>query len=380
MADPALRLTLPSNQIVLESINGKSVSEEYPATLMAHQKLEIKGRITGTDNSTLSDFNGTVQAILYDAEYSTTSHGWGEGKQVTFEQKGSMLFSARGMVENGEFTINVQMPSALADNYRPATLSLYANSTVEGDLREASGMSRNVYAFGYDESAETDSEPPVIHAMHLNGDAFTDGDDVNPEPLLIASISDNSGLNMASAGVGKKMTLTIDGRTTFDDVSRYFTPDPIATVGAMSGTISYPISKLSPGEHQLRLRIWDIDGNFTDQMLTCNVIEGLAPEIYEVYTTAVPATTEAKFYVKHNRPDQMLSVKISVYNLQGTLVWSGEKEARSDMGISAPIVWNLKDNGGKRVARGFYVYRAEVTSQGSKSTTASRKLAVGNEQ
>lgn len=379
MADPALRLSFPSAQVTLESINGEAVTEQNPVTLMAHQKLEIKGRVLNPDGSVMDDFNGTVQAVLYDAEYSTTSRGWGDGKEVTFEQKGDMLFSVSGLVENGAFTINVQMPSALADNYRPATLSLYAGSTVKGDNREAAGISRNIYAYGYDESAETDTIPPIIHTMVLNGDAFTDGGNVNPDPLLIATISDNAGLNLTSAGVGKKMTLTIDGRETFNDVSRYFTPDPVASNGAMSGTIAYPLSGLDAGGREIRLRIWDIDGNFTDKTLTCNVIEGLAPEIYEVYTTAMPSSSEAKFYVKHNRPDQMLKVKISVYNLLGAPVWSGETEARSDMGISSPVVWNLKDKGGKRVSRGIYVYRAEVTTEGSTATTASRKFAVGNE-
>lgn len=379
MADPALRLVMPSSQVVLESINGEPVTSENPLTIMAHQKLELKGRVINIDGSTMEDFNGVAQAVLYDAEYSTTSHGWGDGEEVTFEQKGDMLLSVSGVVENGIFTIGVQMPSAVADNYRPATLSLYAASTVNGDLREAAGISRDLYVYGYDESSELDTEAPVIHTMTLNGDGFTEGGNVNVDPLLIATVSDNAGLNLASAGVGKKMTLTVDGRETLNDVSRYFTPDPVAKNGAMSGTIAYPLSGLEPGIRELRLRIWDVDGNFTDKTLTCNVVEGLAPEIYEIYTTSLPAITEAKFYVKHNRPDQMLKVKISVYNLLGTLVWSGETDARSDMGTSSPVVWDLKDSGGKRVARGIYVYRAEVTTEGSTSTTASRKLAVGNE-
>lgn len=379
MADPALRLSMPSAQVVLESINGEPVSAENLVTLMAHQKLEIKGRVVNPDGSAADDFDGVAQAILYDAEFSTTSHGWGDGAEVTFEQKGDMLFSVSGVVEKGKFSINVQMPSALADNYRPATLSLYAASTVKGDLREAVGLSRDVYAFGYDETTEADTEVPVIHSMTLNGDGFTNGGNVNENPLLMATVSDNVGLNLASAGIGKKMTLTIDGRETLNDVSRYFTPDPVATSGAMSGTIAYPLSGLTSGVRELRLRIWDIDGNFTDKTLICNVIEGLAPEIYEVYASSMTATSEAKFYVKHNRPDQMLKVKISVYNLLGTLIWSGESDARSNMGVSSPVVWDLKDNGGTRVARGIYVYRAEVTAEGSTSTTASRKLAVGNE-
>lgn len=379
MADPALRLGLPSATVELDEINGQAVTEQEPFTVMARQKLRLTGRVLNTDGSLMSDFNGTVQAVLYDAEFSTTSHGYGDGQQVTFEQKGDMLFSVCGTVTDGLFTINVQMPSALADNYRPATLSLYASGTDKTDLREAAGMSRNVYAFGYDETAEADTEPPVIHTLTLNGDAFSDGDDVNPDPLLIATVSDNTGINLASAGVGRKMSISIDGRDALSDVSRYFTPDPTAFQGAMSGTVNYPLSDLKPGYHDIRLRVWDIDGNFSDRTIACNVVAGLAPEIYEVYTNASPARTQASFYVKHNRPDQMMKVRVSVYNLLGAPVWSAEIEARSDMGISAPLTWDLKDSGGKRVPRGIYIYRAEVQTGSSSVSTASRKLAVANE-
>lgn len=380
MADPALRLLMPSATVELDAINGVNVSAESPATVMARQKLTLTGRIVNPDGSLMSDFNGSVYATLYDADYSTTSRGHGEGEEVTFEQKGDMLFSVCGIAANGEFTISVQMPSALADNYRPATMSLYATGNVADNASaEAAGMCRDIYAFGYDETSTDDLEPPVIHSMTLNGDSFTDGTDVNPSPLLRATVSDNIGLNLATAGVGRRMSLMIDDKETLMDLNRYFVPDAIPIAGAMSGTINYPMSNLSEGAHELRLRVWDIDGNFTDKTIACNVVSTLAPEIFEVYTDASPARTEANFYVKHNRPDQILKVKVSVYNLLGAPIWSGETQAQSNMGISTPVTWNLRDDSGKRVRRGIYVYRAEVTTDGSSISTASCKMAVSGE-
>lgn len=379
MGDPALRPALPSATVLLDAVNGVAVTPDDPATLMARQKLTLTGTVVSPDGSIMSDFSGTVHATLYDAEYSTTSYGYGEGKEVTFEQKGDMLFMAAGVVQDGKFTINVQMPGNLADNFRPATLSLYAYSADAADLRQASGTNRDIYAFGFDESAEEDSEAPIIHTLGLNGESFTDGDDVNPSPLLRATVSDNAGINLSTAGVGQQMTILIDGKTTLNDVSSYFTPDATPSAGAMSGTVSYPLSGLAAGPHEIRLRVWDMVGNHTDRTLTCNVVPDLPAELYEVYSDASPAHTQAGFYVTHNRPDQMMRVRISVYNLMGAPVWTGETEALSTMGTSAPVVWDLTDASGRRVPRGIYVYRAEVTTDGIAVTTASRKLAVAAE-
>ena len=382
MGDPALRLVMPSNLLTLDAINGVAVTDSEPYTLMARQDLTLTGRVTDTDGNLLSDFNGTVTATLYDAEFSTTSYGYGEnsdGIEYTFEEIGDMLFVATGQAKNGVYELNVRMPQNVANNFRPATLSLYANSTRSGDMRQAAGLSRNVYAFGYDDSTPDDNQPPVIHSALLNDENFADGNDVNPAPLLVARVSDNTGINMSLAGIGQKMTLTIDGRTTYDNLSSYFVLDSVATGGAMSGVLYYNIPEMTDGPHSLQLRVWDIDGNFADANLQCNVRADLKPEIYEVFTNDSPARTEARFYVRHNRPDQIVDLRVAVYDLMGRQVWSSSVESRSDMELSSPMVWDLRNSGGHRVPRGIYVYRVELANGTGADASQSKKLAVAAE-
>lgn len=376
MGDPALRLVFPSNMLTVDEINGAALTADEPYTAMARQNLIISGRVTDAAGNMLSDFNGMVTATLYDAEFSTTSFGYGGGGgEVTFEEIGDRLFTATGKAENGRYEIKVRMPRNIADNYRPATLSLYANSTAAGDLREAAGLTRNIYAFGFDDSTPDDSEPPVIHYALLNDDNFSQGADVNPSPLLVARLSDNTGLNMSSAGVGQKMTITVDGHKTYNDVASAFVHDPTPQAGAMSGTLYYQIPEMAAGEHSLTLRVWDIDGNFTDAVLRCNVRSDLKPEIYEVYTNDSPARSEARFFVRHNRPDQIVNVRVAVYDLMGRHVWSGETQSRSDMETSSSVVWDLRNEGGQRVPRGIYIYRVEL-ADGSVPASKTKKLAV----
>ena len=71
-----------------------------------------------------------------------------------------------------------------------------------------------------------------------------------------------------------------------------------------------------------------------------------------------------------------MNVKVEVFDLMGRPVWTGEQNARSDMGLSEPLTWDLTDPVGRRVNRGIYVYRATVSTDNEQFVSASRKLAV----
>ena len=60
----------------------------------------------------------------------------------------------------------------------------------------------------------------------------------------------------------------------------------------------------------------------------------------------------------------------------GREIWSKTDNGRSDMFTSFPITWNLCDYAGRRVNRGIYLYRAAISTDGVKTTTKSKKIAV----
>ncbi|MDE6157393.1 MAG: hypothetical protein K2F78_04520, partial [Muribaculaceae bacterium] len=184
---------------------------------------------------------------------------------------------------------------------------------------------------------------------------------------------DDIGINVSNAGVGHQMTATLDGTKTFTDISYYYTP---ASDGSPAGVINYPMEDLQAGAHTLALRIWDTAGNSSSSEIEFFVQENLAPHIYEVYTDANPASTQANFYLSHDQPDNMVTVTITVYNLNGRAVWTGSSTGRSDMFTTVPVSWDLSDFGGRRVGRGIYLYRASITSDGSTYETATRRIAV----
>ncbi|MBO5267584.1 MAG: type IX secretion system sortase PorU [Muribaculaceae bacterium] len=373
MGDPAMRPASPDNVVELLTINGHKVDIDDQITIGAMSNATLAGRIIGPDGSPLTDFDGVVNVELFDALRSVVTNGYGKGSVETFDTQGDKLYTGSARVSKGEFTLSMAMPDMVADNFRPATLSMYAYAT--NSAAEAIGANRDFYVYGFDEPERPDTIAPVIETMYLNHDGFTEGEFVNTSPMLIATLSDNVGINLSKAGIGRQITLTLDDRTTYADVNAYYTPSPD---GSPSGTINYPFDNIVKGPHTLRLRAFDTSGNPVSRTISFTVTEDLAPRIFDVYTDANPASTAANFYVRHDRPENLMQVTVTVYDLMGHPVWDSTVKGMSDMDLSTPVTWDLTDYSGRRVQRGIYLYRASVTTDNTHYETASRRIAVTN--
>jgi len=295
------------------------------------------------------------------------------GKAVTFEQHGNRLFAGNDSVKAGRFKVHVAMPSSISNNFREATISLVAKSDAGSMTADyAAGANRGFYVFGTDESV-SDTIPPVIKSIYLNHPSFRSGDQVNATPMLIAEIADNRGINMNTSGVGHQMNVLIDGNRSYSDVAEYYTP---AADGSPSGIIAYQLPQLEEGAHSLRLRIWDTSDNSNSETIDFYVSPDRAPVLYDVYSDANPASTQANFYLSHDRPDAQVEVTISIYDMLGQPVWESVTNGRSDMYLTSPVTWNLQDRAGHRVTRGIYLYRASIREGDNVSNTLTHRIAV----
>ncbi len=377
LGDPAMRLAVPDNHVVLESIDGESLTGENQVTVKALGRPAFHGTVRGADGAVLSGFSGWLSVTLYDAERSVTTHGNGDdGHEDIYDEHGDRLYAGRTRVENGEFDITVVLPSEISDNFRAASMNMYAVSD-DGSV-EAVGVSHDFYVYGYDDSAAPDEEPPVIEYMYMNHDSFMPGGVVDAEPTLVARVSDNVGLNMSIAGVGHQMTLCIDDDMMLADVASRYIPD---SDGSSAGEIRYKLPMLSAGNHKVTLKVWDVGGNSASSTVEFFVDPRVAPKIFDVYADANPAVTEANFYVCHNRPDAMLTVKIEVFDMNGRCMWSSSTRGRADMYSSIPVTWDLTCQNGSKVPLGIYIYRATVMGDSCESgepkvSVMSKRIAV----
>ena len=178
---------------------------------------------------------------------------------------------------------------------------------------------------------------------------------------------------MNTSGIGHQMNILIDGKKSFSDVAQFYTP---ATNGLPEGTIAYQLPSLDEGMHSLRLRVWDTSDNSSSKSIEFYVSPDQAPILYDVFTDVNPASTEANFYLSHDRPDANVEVTISVFNMLGKPVWESVTSGRSDMFLTSPVKWNLHNMAGQRVTRGIYLYRASIREGDNVSNTRTRRIAV----
>lgn len=377
IGDPSMRTLTPDNKVVLTKVGGVELGTDQPAELMARQSTTIEGYVADYKGDIIPDFSGVISATVYDAEYSVvtkghTTPGEEDGIPVTFQQIGDRIFAGNDSIVNGRFTMNVAMPSSIAENYTPAAANLYAKSLNPSAHADACGLNRDFYVFGEDLTAN-DTLPPVIRKIYINHPDFTDGAFVNSSPMLIAEVADETGLNISTAGLGHQMSILLDDKKSFTDVCNYFTPS-VSEPGA--GVIAYPLPEIAKGAHKLRLRVYDTSDNSAASELSFVVSPDQAPTLYDVYTDTNPASTQANFYLSHDRPDANIEVTITVFNLLGKPIWSSTTSGRSDMYLSFPITWNLTDQAGSRVSRGVYLYQASVKADGIESATKTKRIAV----
>ena len=385
--DPAIRPAMPKYNAVVDDINGKAIDKDNMPVFQARQTMTITGHIENLEGIKQSDFNGQIESTLFDCEKSVsftysymgrdpkTGQTIEKDSTLTYEERQNKLAINVTRVTNGEFTINITIPSEVTadyDNYRPSLVSLYAYDSEKKS--EATGSCEDFYIYGYDDSIVADTIGPDISYMGLNSLNFKDGDNVNESPLFIATVSDESGINFSNAGIGHNMTLTLDGATTYSDVSSYYTA--IEADKGSAGNINYALSDLSNGQHNLKLKVWDVFNNSSEKTINFNVMNGLKPEIDEVKAFPNPAATTTSFIITHNRPEATVSITIEVYNLMGQRVWSTTQSGRSTMFSSFPITWDLSDYSGSRLPRGIYIYRATISTDGHQESTKSKKLAI----
>lgn len=373
MGDPSMRLPYPTYTAEVEKINDALVPTDFAELpeLKARSKVTLTGSITNAEGSVVENFNGTVDIQLYDAEKVVETYGNGsEGAVKTYNDRKTRLYIGRAAVKNGLWETTFVMPTEIENNYSPALFSFYAVNEA-GD--EANGSFDRLYVYGLETEVEDDFDGPSITDFYLNNPSFIDGKAIGPNTMVYATLSDPSGINLSEAGIGHKMTISLDGKKWYDDVNLYYDPD---SETYERGAISYPLSGIEPGDHSLTLTVWDTANNSSSATLNFSVRADWSPSISTLATDVNPASTSVVFNVGVDGSVGNMPCLLEVFDLGGKRVWYSEASGFSESVNSLNHRWDLRDTNGHRVARGIYLYRATITTPEGHVVTKTRKLAV----
>lgn len=378
IGDPAIRLLFPENRIAIDEISGVDKDANGRPVVPARSKFTVTGHIEDINGAPLNDFNGQLEITLMDSEKVIETLGnpgesGNDGKVSVFNDHKTILYSGKTNVSNGTFTLQVAMPSEIDNVYNNALISMYAYSDTG---IEANGSYNDFYVFGYSDDADDDNEGPVIERFTLNSDNFQNGDVTHDSPVVYASFSDPSGINLSQGGIGHKLTLVLDDNIVYDNLTNAYTPDPD---DYSRGSLAFILSSIEPGEHKLKLTVWDNANNSSSATLDFKVAVNRAPALYDVKAFTDKATSSVTFVLTHDRPETNITSTVEVFDLNGRKIWTGTSTAVSDLNSGVQINWDLKDKSGERVPRGIYIYRASIVTPEGTQATKSKKMAVAAE-
>ena len=261
-------------------------------------------------------------------------------------------------VTNGKFSATLVTPIPQKVN-SVNRISYYAIS--DDKKMRANGDFNLISLSSYDATlAITDETAPIIEQCYINEPSFNNGDIVDSDFILHATIApDESGINTSIGTVGLTTTLTLDGHKTFPGISSALIPNADG-----SSSLSFFINDIEDGHHSLTLSVNDNAGNRTNHTLSFVVINRSANVILNIAES--PARNEATFSINHNFLEEPMG-RIVIEDTNGNTIFTKNN-------VSFPYTWDLKDSENNLVYDGNY--KAYVILNGGKQYGSSDKIDV----
>ncbi len=368
LGDPALPLAFARQRIVVDSINGQALQPGQTIPLAAGSVARITGYVT-TNGQPDATFTGSLTATVMDRKETITcrnnSH---DAKTMVYEDRTKTVFEGSDSVMAGRFSISIPIPRDISYSNSPGRLSLYA---VNADHSiEANGYCEQFCLNGTDSSLPADTISPTAF-IFLDSPDFVDGGVTSSNPIFMAQVSDDAGINISRAGIGHEMELILDNNTADSYIlNNNFTYN---FGDFRSGSVTYPLSNLTPGAHTLSFRVWDVNNNATTKNLKFYVsAEPL--KIFDVNVTENPARHTTSFIGTFTRNEETTAtLSLEVYDMNGHKVWSHAAENSTGYIV---FPWNLCSTAGAPLPSGIYLYRAVLSSATGKEKTETKKIII----
>jgi len=368
LGDPALTLGFPDFDIRVISVN--NIAATQPDTLSAMEKVFLEAHITDRNGNTITSFEGNASVTLFDKPRPITTLGNDPSSPVTtFSTQTNILFKGKASVRNGKFGIEFKLPRDIDYPFGNGKMSFYA----ENGTNEAGGFFTNFIIGGNSNIQDTDKEGPDIKAW-LNDEKFVNGGITGNRPVLILRLSDSSGINTSTAGIGHDITVTID-----NDQSRVFILNDFYEADQdnyRSGKLRFQLPELPDGEHRLHIKAWDALNNSAEAFLDFSIVNDEELVISRVLNYPNPFTTKTQFWFEHNKAGQELEVRVRIFTLSGRIIKTLKKAINTEGNRSNEVEWDGRDEFGDKVGRGVYLYELSVSAPGTRSKSTLQKLVV----
>lgn len=353
LGDPGLKTALPRYDVKTLAINNKIVGQDELDTLKAFSRLTIEGQIENMGQR-IETFNGTIQIKIFDKATRLKTMGnaqsrGGFNQVVEYELQNRQIYRGSAEVKDGRFSFTFMVPKDIAYHYGQGKISYYAYSDSSGD---AAGAFTDLVVGGFNTDITLGEQAPEVK-LYINKPNFLYGGEVGTAPVLYAEISDLYGLNTTGIGIGHDMVLVIDedykNAKVVNDLFEY------NTGSYKEGTLTYPLN-LSPGEHSIELKVWNIFNISGTGRLDFGVEASEVFKVTDVGVVPNPSVQgrEVAFYFTHNGVGNIDRYELQIYDVCGRKVAAFSGKENSSYGYSVgPLTLGSTD----RLSKGVYVVR-----------------------
>jgi len=278
-------------------------------------------------------------------------------------------------VTNGDFEFSFIVPKDISYKLDYGKISYYAdNSNVStSNYFDAHGYNKNVIIGGSADSIGIDNDGPLVE-LYMNDTTFVYGGITDEDPLLIAKVFDENGINTVGNGIGHDITSIIDEETSDIYVLNDYYESDLDSY--QKGRVEYNFFDFEKGIHKLKFKVWDVYNNSTEEELEFIVAESSELVLDHIFNYPNPFTTNTAFYFNHNQPNSDLDVLIQVFTITGKLVKSISTVVTSSGYNCDPIPWDGLDEYGDKIGRGVYVYRLKVRAPNGNVVDKFEKLVI----
>jgi hypothetical protein len=367
LGDPALKLNYPKENITTLKLNNVDINQ-ITDTLKALSKITISGHIEDRNAQKLNQFNGTLYPTVFDKFSDKTTLGNDENP-FEYKEQSNALYSGKASIKNGKFSFSFLVPKDINFEYGKGKIQYYAKS----NTTTASGYSDNIIVGGSDINNIDDKVGPEIE-LYMNDEQFVNGGTTYESPLLLAVVQDSSGINTLGTNSEHNIIAIIDQN---NDNSIKLNDHYQAELDSyQKGQITYQLSNLEEGEHQLNLKIWDNVNNSSESQIDFVVAQNAKLAIKHLLNYPNPFTTNTGFYFEHNQASGEIEVLIQILTVSGKLVKTIETLINSSGFRVGPINWDGKDDFGDSIGRGVYFYRVKLRTEDGKIANKFQKLVI----
>jgi len=369
LGDPSMKLLMPEQLVKTTAINGKPI-DTYTDTLRALNSYAVQGEVYDVDGVLDQSFNGNVFIKVYDkATTKQTLANDAQSSKQNFKVFDNLIYYAKAKVVGGKFSYNLLVPNDIQFEIGKARISYYA----ENGSIDAQGLDEGIMVGGFGGQVKNDNKGPLIKA-YLDYVQFKNGDIVSDRPLLVADLSDETGIHFGGNGIGHDLRLVIDGDYANAIVlNDYFEP---LFNGNKEGVVRFRLPLLVEGLHKIELKAWDVFNNSSELILDCKVVTQKKILVNRFFNYPNPLTTSTNFIIDLDGPTEGAFLEIAIFSADGSPIRKISQTINQTGLRSMRMEWDGLGTNGLKPEAGVYFGRLTIKAKTGVISTKVQKLII----